>query len=71
MWKIAGRFTLPSVRAAAPSNGMSKPRFSWIFCMMLIVFIVCFMSFFKIFVVFGAFYRWLIFEVASGYLQDK
>jgi hypothetical protein len=40
MWKIAGRFTLPSVRAAAPSNGMSKPRFSWIFCMMLIVFIV-------------------------------
>jgi Kef-type K+ transport system membrane component KefB len=66
MWKIAGRFTLPSVRAAAPSNGMSKPRFSWIFCMMLMFLLFCFMSFFKIFAVFGAFHLPLILGLSSA-----
>jgi hypothetical protein len=71
MWKIAGRFTLPSVRAAAPSNGMSKPRFSWIFCMMLMFLLFCFMSFFKIFAVFGAFHLPLILGLSSAYLPLK
>lgn len=67
MWKIAGRFTLPSVRAAAPSNGMSKPRFSWIFCMMLMFLLFCFMSFFKIL----PFLVLSIVGLSSGYLRDK
>jgi hypothetical protein len=71
MWKIAGRFTLPSVRAAAPSNGMSKPRFSWIFCMMLMFLLFCFMSIFKILAVFCAFHLPLILGLSSAYLPLK
>jgi len=36
--------------------------------MMLMFLLFCFMSFFKIFAVCGAFYRWLIFGVSSTYL---